>query len=154
MLLQWILDLMELHLKVPKYIVDNCSQELSENCKLSQKSWLVVGSLIGLIIRWNNIFIYFLNYYYFLKFTHFYFEMFFRSPEVQQNTVDLSLDTSFSLTYMCLSPGGETETSKLEPSDCCSVVSQYSVALFVASLYRESHEVSNSLIKCDATSGH
>lgn len=82
--------------------------------------------------------------------------MFFRSPEVQKNTVDLSLDTSFSLTYMCLSPGGDTETSKLEPSDCCSVVSQYlySVAFFVASLYRESHKVSNSLIKCDATSGH
>lgn len=31
---------MELQLKVPKHIVDNCSQELNENCKLSQKSWV------------------------------------------------------------------------------------------------------------------
>lgn len=133
---------MELQLKVPKHIVDNCSQELNENCKLSQKSW-VSGWISNQV---NNQVKLIIIIYFFLQFIHFYFEMFFfRSPEVLKNTVDLSLDTSFSLTCMCLSPGGDTETSKLEPSDCCSVVSRYSVALFVASLYRESLELVNKM---------
>lgn len=68
---------------------------------------------------------------------------FFRSTEVQKDTVDLSLDTSLS--HTCLSPGGVTQTSKLEPSDCCSVVSQYSVALFVPPLYVSLYEFVNEM---------